>query len=101
METLKFGVFVCILKAGGKNMMDIPGWEWVVDTNEMTCRNPENAVTIKIEKKGDYFKGMIRDMPMGLFSEIAKYGDGERIIEEIVKTAEEEYLKAGQLAGIN
>jgi hypothetical protein len=76
-------------------MMDIPGWNWVVDTDEMTCRNLENEVTIKIEKNGDNFRGMIRNMPMGLFSEIAKYRDGERIIEDIVKTAEEEYLRAG------
>ena len=76
-------------------MMDILGWNWIVDTNEMTCTNVENEVTIKMEKSGDNFKGMIRDMPMGLFSEIAKVRDGERIIEEIVKTAEEEYLRAG------
>jgi hypothetical protein len=75
-------------------MMDILEWNWVVDTNEMTCKNVENEVTIKIEKKGDNFRGMIRDMPIGLFSEIAKYRDGERIIEDIVKTAEEEYLRA-------
>jgi len=76
-------------------MTDILGWNWVVDTDEMTCKNVENEVTIKMEKNGDNFKGMIRDMPMGLFSEIAKYRDGERIIEDIVKTAEEEYLRAG------
>ena len=76
-------------------MMNILGWNWVVDTNEMTCKNLENAVTIKMEKNGDNFKGMIRDMPIGLFSEIAKYRDGERIIEEIVKTAEKEYTRAG------
>jgi hypothetical protein len=76
-------------------MMDIPGWNWVVDTDEMTCKNVENEVTIKMEKNGDNFKGMLRDMPIGLFSEIAKYRDGERIIEDIVKTAVEEYLRAG------
>jgi len=76
-------------------MMNILGWNWVVDTDEMTCKNVENAVTIKMEKNGDDFKGMISNMPMGLFSEIAKYRDGEKIIEEIVKTAEEEYLRAG------
>jgi len=76
-------------------MTDILEWTWVVDTNEMTCKNLENAVTIKMEKYGDYFRGMIKDMPINLFSEIATYGDGERIIEEIVKTAEEEYLRAG------
>jgi len=76
-------------------MMDIPGWNWVVDTDEMTCKNVENEVTIKMEKNGDNFKGMIRNMPMGLFFEIARNSDGERIIEDIVKTAEEEYLRAG------
>jgi len=76
-------------------MTDILGWNWVVDTDEMTCKNVENEVTIKIEKTGDNFRGMIRDMPMGLVSEIAKRRDGERIIENIVKTAEEEYLRAG------
>jgi hypothetical protein len=76
-------------------MIDVLGWSWVVNTDEMTCRNVENKVTIKIEKNGDNFRGMIRDMPIGLFSEIAKYRDGERIIEDIVKTAEEEYLRAG------
>jgi hypothetical protein len=76
-------------------MMNILGWNWVVDTDEMTCKNLENAVTIKMEKYGDDFKGMISNMPTGLFFEIAKYRDGEKIIEEIVKTAEEEYIRAG------
>jgi len=76
-------------------VMNIMGWNWVVDTDEMTCRNIENAVTIKMERNGNNFKGIIRDMPIGLFSEIAKYRDGGNIIEEIVKTAEEEYLRAG------
>jgi len=77
-------------------MIDVMGWNWVVDTDKMICRNIENEVTIKIEKDGDNFRGIIKDMPIGLFSEIAKYSDGEKIIEEIVKTAEEEYLRAGQ-----
>jgi len=76
-------------------MMNILGWNWVVDTDEMTCKNVENAVTIKMKKYGDDFKGIISNMPINLFSEIAKYRDGEKIIEEIVKTAEEEYIRAG------
>jgi hypothetical protein len=76
-------------------MIDVLGWNWVVDTDEMTCKNIENDVTIKIKKNGDNFKGMIKDMPMGVFSAICRHRDGERIIESIVKTAEEEYLRAG------
>ena len=80
-------------------MMNVLGWNWVVDTDEMTCKNVENAVTIKMKKNGSNFKGMISDMPIGLISEIAKYGNGERIIEKIVKIAEEEYVRAG--SGLN
>ena len=74
-------------------MIDVSGWSWVVDTDEMTCRNAENEVTIKIEKEGKILRGIIQDMPIALFSKIAGYRDGERIIEKIVKTAEAEYLK--------
>ena len=74
-------------------MLDVSGWSWVIDTDEMTCRNVENKVTIKIEKEGENLRGKLQDMPIALFSKIAGYSDGERIIEKIVKTAEEEYLK--------
>jgi hypothetical protein len=76
-------------------MTNILGWNWVVNIDKMTCKNVENAVTIKIKKKGANFKGMISDMPIDFFFEIAKYVNGERIIEKIVKTAEEEYVRAG------
>ena len=74
-------------------MLDISGWIWVVDTDEMTCRNVENEVTIKMEKEGKILRGTIQDMPIALFSKIAGFRDGERIVEKIVKTAEEEFLK--------
>ena len=72
-------------------MIDVCGWNWIVDTNKMTCKNIENDVTIAMKKEDGNLKGIIQDMPMGLFSKIAGYGDGERIIEKIVKTAEEEF----------
>ena len=73
--------------------MDVNGWNWVVDTNDMTCRNVENDVIIKMEKVGDFLRGRLHDMPMKLFAEISRYEDGEKIIEKIVKTAEEKYLE--------
>jgi len=75
-------------------MIDIGGWSWVVDTDEMTCKNLENDVTISMKKEGENLIGIIRDMPVDLFSKIAELGDGERIIEKIVKTAEKEYIRA-------
>jgi len=73
--------------------MDVNGWNWVVDTDDMTCRNVENEVIIKMEKVGDFLRGRIQDMPMTLFAEISQYEDGEKIIEKIVKMAEEKYLE--------
>ena len=75
-------------------MINIEGWSWIVDTTEKTCRNVENEVTIKMEKEGGSLRGMLQNMPIDLFSEIAEYRNGEKIIAEIVKTAEEEYLRA-------
>ena len=79
--------------------MDVSGWNWVVDTNDMTCRNEENNVIIKMEKVGDFVRGRLHDMPMELFAEISRYENGEKIIEKIVKKAEEKYLenRPGQL----
>jgi hypothetical protein len=73
--------------------MDVDEWNWVVNTNDMTCRNVENNVIIKMEKVGNFLRGKIQDMPMKLFAEISRYEDGEKIIERIVKMAEEKYLE--------
>ena len=73
--------------------MNVNEWNWVVDTNDMTCRNEENDVIIKMEKIGDFVRGRLHDMPMNLFAEISQFEDGEKIIEKIVKTAEEKYLE--------
>ena len=74
-------------------MMDVSGWDWVVNTKDMTCRNAEHDVIIKMEKDGDSLRGKLHDMPMELFAEISRYEDGEEIMEEIVKTAEAKYLE--------
>ena len=74
-------------------MIDLSEWSWIVNTNDMTCRNPENEVTIKMEKVGDNLRGTLHDMPMELFAELSEYGNGEKLIEKIVKLAEEEYIK--------
>ena len=76
--------------------MDVSEWDWVVNTNDMTCRNEENEVIIKMEKVGDFVRGRLHNMPMKLFAEISRYEDGEKIIERIVKIAEEKYLENRQ-----
>jgi hypothetical protein len=74
-------------------MINAEDWNWVVNTDEMTCRNVENGVTIKMVKTGEGLKPVLDDMPMELFAEISKQNDGEKIIEGIVRTAGEKYLE--------
>jgi hypothetical protein len=81
-----------IFREEGNKMIDPREWNWVVNAEEMTCRNEENEVIIKMEKVGENLKGMLHDMPMELFAQIAGYDNGEKIIEKIVKMAEEKYI---------
>ena len=74
-------------------MIDVSAWNWVVNTGDMTCRNVENDVTIKMERVGEGLRGKLHDMPVALFAEISEYGNGEKFIEKMVKMAEEEYIK--------
>ena len=74
-------------------MTDAEKWVWAADKNEMICRNAEKNVTVKMSYEDGVIKGKIQDMPMELFSEIAGLENGEKIIMQIVKAAEEVYLK--------
>ena len=75
-------------------MINVGEWHWVVNMDDMTCKNLENEVTIKIERVGEDLKAMLHDMPIELFAEISGYNDGEKIIENIVRLAGEEYLSS-------
>ena len=84
-----FAYYVCLYMRG--KMINITGWNWIVDKDKMICRNVENDVTISMKKEGKVIRGTISDMPVDLLSKIAGYSDGEKVIEKIVKMAEEEY----------
>ena len=87
-------------------MINFAELTWVVDTKEMTCREEKNRIVVKIIKDdkmegkmdgktdGKMYRGQIQNMPVGLFAEIAKCRNGEKIIERIVKKAEHEFLSA-------
>ena len=53
-------------------MIDANSWTWNFDKDAMVCRNEENKVIVKIEKKADGYFGKLQDMPIGLFNKIAK-----------------------------
>ena len=74
-------------------MIDIKKLIWVADKTKMTCRNIENNITVKMDIENQAITGKIDYMPIELFGEIAELENGEKIIQEIVKIAEEEYQK--------
>ena len=74
-------------------MINVHEWKWVVDIDGMICKNVENEVTVNIQKDGEILRGTIQDMPMDMFFRISKDANGEKVIEEIVKSAEKEYCK--------
>jgi len=74
-------------------MIDAEKWTWIVDKTEMTCRNTDNNVTVKMNIEDRILKGKLHDMPIELFGEIAALEEGEKIIKKIVSLAEEEYLR--------
>ena len=77
-------------------MINVGEWDWIVNTDDMTCKNTENEVTIKMEMVNGSLKAKLQDMPMELFAEISGYINGEKIIEEIVRTAGEKYQNKEQ-----
>ena len=81
------------IKLGDYPMTDVEKWVWIVNKNEMACRNAENNVTVKMYYEDGVIKGKIQDMPMELFGEISEIKNGEKIIMQIIKTAEKEFLK--------
>ena len=74
-------------------MIDAEKWTWIIDKNDMTCKNAENNVVVKMYPEDGTVKGKLKDMPIELFGKIAGLESGEKIIMQIVKAAEEEYSK--------
>ena len=78
---------------GAYSMIDVEKWIWTIDKKEMTCRNDENNVTVKMNNENGMLKGKLHDMPMELFGKIAELENGEEVIIKIVKKAEKEFLR--------
>ena len=80
-------------------MIDATKWKWVCDKSEMICCNAENNITVKIDRAGKAYNGKLQGIPLELLGKIARLKNGERIIERIVRAAEEEFFKTciGQL----
>ena len=74
-------------------MLNITEWAWEFDKTFVVCRKVDNGVIVEIERTGNTRTGELRDFPMELVGKIAELGCGEKIIEKLVKSAEDEFLR--------
>ena len=74
-------------------MIDATSWQWVCNKAEMICRNLENNINVKFDKIGESYNGKLESMPLQMFGEISKLKNGEKIIQKIVRSAEEEFYR--------
>ena len=79
-----------------EKMIDVDGWTWKIDKNEMTCTNNDHNVVVKMQKEGEKLKGKLLNMPIELLSEIAELENGEKKIEKIVTNAERMFFAASE-----
>ena len=92
-QSLRSSALSYSIMVRGYTMLSIENWTWIIDKKEAICRNTENNISVKMNMEDGVIKGKLQDMPMELFGKIAQLEDGEKIIMQIVKNAEEEYLK--------
>jgi len=77
-------------------VIDINEWIWVFDNSLMVCRNVENGVIVKIERLGDTYIGILKDMSKAFIEKIYNEKQCEGIINQIVTDAEEAFFRAYQ-----
>ena len=74
-------------------MLNITEWAWVFNNTFVVCRNVDNKIVVEIERTGNVRTGLLYDMPMELFGKIAELGYEEKFLEQLAKSAEDEFLK--------
>jgi len=68
--------------------------EWVVDLVTMTCMNKTNNIVVVFEKYRKILIGKIKCIPLELANKWAKEKQGDININNMIKEAEESFMKA-------
>jgi hypothetical protein len=66
---------------------------WVVDLENLTCRNIENDLVVSFERRGSALLGKINKIPMQLVHEWAKDTNCEALLRRAVIEADEVFFK--------
>ena len=67
---------------------------WLVDLNNLTCRNKETQIVIAFARKGPMLVGKIKKIPIGLAEKWITDPDRERHIRKVVIEADEVFFRA-------
>jgi hypothetical protein len=78
----------------GDKMDLLESGEWIADLGAMTCRNYTWNITVSFEKQGEAIIGKISVAPENLIKKWTSIGNGDKILQKIVKEAEEIFSMA-------
>jgi hypothetical protein len=67
--------------------------DWVINLDEMTCHNINTGIDVIFEKKGDAFKGKIKDLPDNIYEQWANTENGVGLLKIILTEAENVFLR--------
>jgi hypothetical protein len=77
----------------GERMNSSKNSNWIVDLENLTCRNTENELVITFEKRGPALLGKINKIPIQLVHEWMKDTNCEDLIRKAVIEADEVFFK--------
>jgi hypothetical protein len=67
--------------------------KWLVDLDNLTCRNTENQLVIEFEKRGQMLMGTIKDIPIRLVQQWTQDPNCEADIRKALVEADEVFFK--------
>lgn len=73
--------------------------EWIADLEEMTCRNMNNRIIVRFEKKGHSLTGKIHEIPIKLRQFWDRFPNSDRLVHKTITDAKkiflQEYARSG------
>jgi hypothetical protein len=67
---------------------------WIADLEAMTCRNISTRIVVEFQKAGKTYMGKIKEIPVEITERWERLWYGDRLKQNVVLIAEEEFLRA-------
>jgi hypothetical protein len=75
-------------------VVTIAGGEWIADLGNMTCWNINTKIVIEMHKSSKTYIEKVKEMPVQLMAEWAKFKHGEHRIKKAIEEADKVFLTA-------